>query len=69
MGEIVEFPGYTVGDIPEELVLEAAERYLNRSLPMIIVGYDENDELYVASTKSEVGELALLLERAKNFLL
>lgn len=56
----------TTCDIPCNDVLEGAKDVVS---DVIVLGYDENNELYVASHKSDIAELNLLLDIAKQFLL
>ena len=67
MGDVVDFPGPTKVDLPTKTVIEAAEKAELETV--IIVGWDKEDELYVAANKSKTGDLLLLLELAKKILL
>lgn len=66
MGNIVQFPGNTC--IPE-----SAESFLNKAKEWeadscIVIGLNKNEELLFGGNLSEVGEIILLLEMAKKFI-
>ena len=64
MGEVIEFPDGTVGDIPIEGVLEGA-----KLLQMIcIMGYDKDGNEYFASSTGDIKEINWLLTRYVHFL-
>ena len=61
------FTGTTILDMPAETVLTAAiEVDLSTC---IVLGYDPEDLLYVASTTSNKAEILWLLEQVKMFIL
>lgn len=66
MCDVIDFDGITSLDINPDKVLESAKELLDMTL---VIGYDKEDRLYVASSTSQLGELVLVLERAKQFLL
>jgi len=66
MGDIVDFDGLTKIDIDPDKVLEGALGKLDLGM---VIGYDKEDILYVASSTSQIGDLILILERDKQFLL
>ena len=57
---------YTTLDIDPDKILKAAIGEVN---PVLIVGEDKEGSLYMASSVADKGEILLLLERAKLFLL
>lgn len=67
-GELVNFPGVTRLDTDPALVLESAlkEGKLKR---VVILGYDEDEEEYFASSIADGGEVVWLMERMKLKLL
>lgn len=65
--EIRYFNGITTLDIPVDRVLEAAIGQGMRKV--LIIGEEDEGKLYVACSTSEVGEVLLLMERAKRRLL
>lgn len=60
---VVEFTGETIIPIPCERVLEAAKGYELSSV--LVIGRHPDGTLYLAASHSEMGEILLLLERAK----
>ena len=64
MGDVIEFPDGTVGDIPIEGVLEGA-----KLLQMVcIMGYDKDGNEYFASSSGDIKEINWLLTRYVHFL-
>ena len=64
MGDVIEFPDGTVGDIPVEGVLEGG-----KLLQMVcIMGYDADGNEYFASSSGDIKEINWLLDRYKQFL-
>ena len=64
MGDIIEFPEGTVGDVPIDSVLEGA-----KLLQMVcIMGYTTEGNEYFASSCGDVKEINWLLDRYKSFL-
>ena len=64
MGEIIEFPEGTVGDVPIDSVLEGA-----KVLQMVcIMGYTTEGNEYFSSSCGDIKEINWLLDRYKNFL-
>ena len=53
-------------DLPVDQILEAAK---GKMQGVVLLGYDNNDELYFASTIADGGEVIWLLENAKKQLL
>ena len=65
--EIHTFTGNTTLDIPAERMLNAA---LSADLATCLtIGYDQEGELYFASTTSNAPRILWLLEKAKMFIL
>ena len=67
MGEVLEFTGATKVDIPPEKVIEGASE--ERLKSVFIVGWDQDDNLFMASSDGSIGEILHLLEIAKRELL
>jgi hypothetical protein len=64
MGDVIEFPEGTLGDVPVEGVLEGG-----KLLQMVcIMGYDNDGNEYFASSSGEIQEINWLLDRYKKFL-
>ncbi len=64
MGDVIEFPEGTVGDVPVDGVLDGA-----KLLQMVcIMGYDKDGNEYFASSCGDIKEINWLLDRYKNFL-
>ena len=64
MGELIDFPEGTLGDVPIEGVLEGA-----KLLQMVcIMGYNADGDEYFASSSGEIKEINWLLDRYKHFL-
>ena len=64
MGDVIEFPDGTIGDIPIEGVLEGA-----KLLQMVcIMGYTAEGHEYFASSFGDIKEINWLLDRYKHFL-
>jgi hypothetical protein len=64
MGDIVNFPGDTFGDLP---VLDVLTAESAKQLSMVlIIGWDAKDEFYIASSTGKTSELIALLEIAKH---
>jgi len=53
-------------DLPVDQILEAAK---GKMQGVVLLGYDNNDELYFASTIADGGDVIWLLENAKKQLL
>jgi hypothetical protein len=64
VGDIIEFPDGTVGDIPIEGVLDGA-----KLLQMVVImGYDKDGNEYFASSCGDLKELNWIADRYKHFL-
>lgn len=62
LAPVTVLPVSTKVDLRADRVLEAAIGQLDTAL---VVGYDHDDRLYVASSTGDPAELLLLLERVK----
>lgn len=65
MSNVIEFGGITKLDIEPDKVLESAKGLET----VFVVGWDKEGDLYAASSTSNLGELLILIERAKEALL
>jgi hypothetical protein len=64
MGEVIDFPDGTLGDVPVDGVLEGA-----KLLQMVcIMGYTADGNEYFASSCGEMEKINWLLDRYKSFL-
>lgn len=61
---IIPFSGITKLDMPVEQVLEQAKKKVD-SGGVIVLGWDDDEELYFASSIADGGEVLWLLEKAK----
>lgn len=66
MSSITRLPCITTVDIPADTILESAVGKLENAM---VIGWDHDGNLYVASTSSKPSEAAWLMENAKQFLL
>lgn len=66
MGNIIDIGCITRLDIPIEKVLDAAKDELTG---VVLLGWDNNGELYFSSTMADGGEVIWLLEKCKQLLL
>jgi hypothetical protein len=64
MGDVIDFPDGTLGDVPIESVLEGA-KLLNM---VCIMGYTADGSEYFASSFGDIKEINWLLDRYKQFL-
>ena len=62
--EIIDWSGETIIPIPADKVLEGAKAHGLASV--LVVGRFDDGQLYLAASHSEVGDLMLLLARAKQ---
>ena len=65
MSNIVDFAGFTKNDIEPNKVLDGAPRTLET---VMVAGWDENGELYVASNTSNCPELLWLMRVCEKHL-
>ena len=64
MGDVIEFPDGTLGDVPVDGVLEGG-----KLLQMVcIMGYNADGNEYFASSTGDIKEINWLLDRYKQFL-
>jgi hypothetical protein len=63
---VTQLKTYTTRELDPDKVLKAAIGEVN---PVLIVGEDKEGSLYMASSVADKGEILLLLERARLFLL
>ncbi len=59
---VIDFPGETRLDLSVERVLDAAKECET----VFVLGWDQDGELYVASSTGDVAELMLLYEKWKH---
>ena len=64
---IIPFGGLTQLNIPTDEVLESVKGRCSDGV--VVIGYDDNGELYFASSMADGGEVLWLLEMAKKALL
>lgn len=65
MGDVIILDVLTTQPIPHERVFGGAAENLDPELPMVVLGYDKEGNLYVASNISSKPELVYLMEQAK----
>jgi hypothetical protein len=58
----------TYDPIPIERILTEAVNYLDPDAPALVVGYDEEGEIYLASSSGDSAENLWCLEMAKDLL-
>ena len=66
MTNVIPFNGITKLEIPVDTVLDSAKTKLDS---VVLCGFDNDGELYFASTCADGGEVIWLLEQAKLALL
>ncbi len=64
--KILNFTGDTTVDLEPNVILEAACDKLDQAL---ILGWTVDGDLYMATTTSQIEEMLVLLERAKQVIL
>ncbi len=67
MGEVLEPSFITTLDIPVERILRKAQEA--GLTTVVVMGWDENESLYFASSVSDGGEVLWLMEKCKRDLL
>lgn len=67
MSKVVPIGGITRLDLPTERVLEACKEHCSDGV--LIVGFDDDGELYFASSLADGGTIMWLLELTKKRLL
>lgn len=65
-GNVVLFPGVTVGDLDADAVLESAKGSLSE---VLVLGLTEDGEEYFAGSHADAANALWLLERMKHLLL
>lgn len=63
---VIEFSGMTKLPIPVSKVLREAQK--TKLTDVIVMGWDENGDLYVASSACSAPEILWLIDRGKNFI-
>ena len=63
MGDVVVLDVETTVDIPAEKILQMA--LAAKLTDVVVVGYDDNGDLYFATSTAECGDNLLLFELAK----
>ncbi len=58
MGDVIKFNGFSTVDLPANDVLNGA---VDKIKTAVVIGFDENEELYIASSMSDMPELLLHL--------
>lgn len=66
MGKVIPLGNITTLDIPVDTVLEQAKENM---ASVLLIGFDNDGELYFASTMADGGEVMWLIEMAKKRLL
>lgn len=65
-GNVIPLGNITKLDLPPDRILDAAKGQMQG---VVLLGWDEDGELYFASTYADGGEVLWLLEKAKQRLL
>lgn len=68
---VIQIGCLTKLDAPTDDVIDGIKDRVNKDEPVIVIGHDANkeDSLYFASSISDVANILLLLERAKQSLM
>lgn len=66
MGDLVDFDGFTKLDINPDKILDSAKDKLDSG---IVIGWDKDDEFYIALSITKKSEIIYLLELAKQEIL
>lgn len=67
MGDLVYLPVISTLDVPAERVLEMAMKELLKTV--VVMGYDQEGELYFASSVADGGDVLWLMAQCKKRLL
>lgn len=67
MGNVIPLGNVTTLDLPTDTVLEAAKGECSDGV--VIMGYDDEGELYFASSIADGGSVLWLMERLKTLLM
>jgi hypothetical protein len=63
MGDVVELHVATKLDLPPDNVLQGA---VGKVADVVVVGWDNDGDLYIAASQAALGEILILLEKAKE---
>jgi cell wall assembly regulator SMI1 len=63
--DILKFTGLTVEDIPSHQVLDGAKESFTEYGNIVVIGWDKNDDFYMASSNANVEKLLYLLKTAE----
>jgi len=66
MGNVIPIGGVTNLDLPPDLILDSAK---GKMAGVVLLGYDEDGELYFASSYADGGDVLWLLEKCKQALM
>jgi len=66
MDNVIPIGGITLLDIPEDQILEQAKGKMNG---VVLMGWDEDGDLYFASSFADGGSVLWLMEKCKEALL
>ena len=66
MGDIIQLGGVTKLDLPVDKILEAAKGQLKG---VVLVGFDNDGEVYAASSYADGGNVMWLLEACKTIMM
>lgn len=66
MGEVITLGGVTRLDLPVDRVLDAAKGNMKG---VVLLGYDNDGQMYFASTYADGGDVLWLLEKCKQALM
>lgn len=67
MGDVIPLGNITRLDLPTDRVLDAAKSHCSSGV--VIMGWDDDDTLYFASSIADGGDVLWLMEKAKAALL
>lgn len=65
MGDVIELDCYTRLDLPPDKILENAKEKLNS---VVLIGWDEQGELYFAGSYADARDVLWIIEKAKQLL-
>jgi hypothetical protein len=67
MSKIINFGGETLKNLPVKAIMEGGIDNIPESA--VVVGFDHDGELYVASTDSDIAVSTYLLSKALHFMM
>lgn len=67
MGDVIPLGNITRLDLPTDRVLDQAKNSCSKGV--IVIGWDDDGDLYFASSHADGGEVLWLIEKAKQALL